>query len=130
MRAHSTKSFRLSRATTLLGVAVAISLASVAIPHRSSAQAPGNPIPVLVQTANVMCVIGNAAGCVTCTPVFGLPPATGCTSPPPGAWSPGACGGVGLGCTDWTNYNCGSEVFCVSGFPTGINCNGVFNICS
>lgn len=70
----------------------------------------------------------------TCVPMENLcptcfsgpwPPNFGCAAGIPAAqWQAGACTRPvqGVNCTQWSNYDCGMEIDCNTGYPTEFNC--------
>ncbi len=128
MRTTRTGHPHMRRAVITLGVSCTLLLIGDPNLGQSSAQTAGTNPNVLTFEDQRCVAAANANGCISCNAVF--VPAAGCTASVPAPWSAGACGGANFtGCTGWTNYKCGVEIFCGTGLPTGRNCTQVFNLC-
>ena len=106
-----------TRSRLLAILAVVAGLASIELLsfHQSYAQVDYDP--------DTYCVINLSGQCLDCdaNPMPGF----GCTAHIPANWQEGTCLPWGLGCTQWTNYNCGQEIACAWSLPTEQPCNPV-----
>lgn len=106
----------------LITIAVVLGLPSISLltSGRSHAQV-GPSMP------GFKCHYIGGLRCDECSDI--LQPPFGCTAPPPYAWRTGICKRAPSVCTEWLDYDCGLELECGTGNPTGFNCNTSVILC-
>ena len=106
-----------TRSRLLAILALIAGLASIErlVFHQSHAQLQDYP--------GTYCVINVSGQCLDCA--ANPQPGFGCTAHIPANWQEGTCLPIGLGCTEWANYDCGEAIACAWSIPMGWRCNPI-----